>query len=454
MTNVNLREVVLDILLELEKEGTFSHLVITSALNKYQYLDKQQRSFITRTAQGTIERKLELDYIIDQFSKTPVRKMKPLIRCLLRMSVYQLQYMDSVPASAVCNEAVKLAVKRKFVSLRGFVNGVLRNISRNLDQVVYPDPVKEPLKYLSVKYSIPEWILSMWKKNYSKEQIVKILEGFAQRKKTYIRCNTGKVTMQELREHLEAENVTVNPVEGLSYAYEISGYDYLADLNAFQKGEFQIQDISSMLAGEAAAPKAHDYVVDVCAAPGGKSINVALMIPDGKVLSRDLTDYKVSMIESNADRLEIDNLTAQVWDATEYDPTLQEQADIVIADLPCSGLGIIGRKPDIKYHATEQGLKDLAQLQRTILSEVWQYVKPGGYLIFSTCTINRGENEENTEWFLKEYPFELCDLTQDMSECLSAIRSDITSDKGAVGIQLLPGIDGTDGFYIAKLRRK
>ena len=195
--SVNEREIVLDILLELNRPEAMSHLVIGAALKKYQYLLKHQRSFITRLAQGTLERRIELDYIINQYSKTPVRKMKPLIRSLLEMSVYQLKYMDNVPVSAVCNEAVKLAGKRHFVNLKGFVNGVLRNIARNDCACEYPDQNKEPVKYLSVRYSMPEELVAFFKKQADDTTVESILAGFYKEKTTYIRCNTKKLTVEK-----------------------------------------------------------------------------------------------------------------------------------------------------------------------------------------------------------------------------------------------------------------
>ena len=188
--DVNIRAVVLDILTEIEKEGEFSHITINNALLKYQYLDRTQRAFINRLSLGTIECRIEMDYILNQYSKTPVNKMKPLIRRIMRMAVYQIIYMENVPDSAACNEAVKLAAKRGFTGLKGFVNGVLRNISRNKDNITYPDKAKETKKYLSVKYSMPEWIIELWNTNMSYEEIEDILAGMKKDKKTYIRCNT------------------------------------------------------------------------------------------------------------------------------------------------------------------------------------------------------------------------------------------------------------------------
>lgn len=460
---VNLRAIVLDILMELNKPDIFSHVVMGNALVKYQYLDKQERSFITRLAAGTVERKIELDYIIDTFSKTPSAKQKPLIRAVLEMSVYQLKYMDGVPESAVCNEAVKLVGKRGFSQLKGFVNGVLRNIARNINDVKYPDRHKDIIKYFSVVYSCPEWIVKMWVESYSEETAENMLKSFGNANNTYIRCNTGRVAPQELKTHLEAENVVVDDIlldmsdntirnalgnieQGVNgedkneksllcvypNGFKISNYDYLWDLQSFKNGEFQVQDISSMLAGEGDIIKPGDYIIDVCAAPGGKSINAALKATEGRVEARDISEYKVALIESNLERLGISNVDCKVWDASVRDETAVGTADVVIADLPCSGLGIIGRKPDIKYNASPQKLKSLAKLQRDILSVVWEYVKPGGYLIYSTCTVNKGENEENVRWFTENYPFEQA------GECVT----------------LLPGINGTDGFFIARLRRK
>ena len=432
--DVNIRAVVLDILTEIEKEGEFSHITINNALLKYQYLDRTQRAFINRLSLGTIECRIEMDYILNQYSKTPVNRMKPLIRRIMRMAVYQIIYMENVPDSAACNEAVKLAAKRGFTGLKGFVNGVLRNISRNKDNITYPDKANETKKYLSVKYSMPEWIIELWNTNMSYEEIEDILAGMKKDKKTYIRCNTKKTDIAGLTAALEAEGVTVTN-EGIDkridYALKISGYDYLGGLKSFRDGLFFVQDISSMLASQGGFIKRDAYVIDVCAAPGGKSINAALMADIGHVSSRDISGRKVSLIKENAERLGIDNITYKVWDAVKKDEESVEKADVLICDLPCSGLGIIGRKPDIKYNVTYEKIKELALLQRKILSTVWEYVKKDGILIYSTCTVTPEENAENTEWLVNNYPFELIGKPE----------------------QIMPQ-DGTgDGFYIARLKR-
>ena len=426
------RELILGILLEVTRDGAYSHVALRNVLTKYQYLDKRERAFITRVTEGTLERMIEIDYILNQFSKVKVDKMKPVIRCILQSSVYQLKYMDAVPNSAVCNEAVKLASKKGFHNLKGYVNGVLRNISRNLDQVVYPDK-SDFVQYLSVRYSMPVWILKQWLSAYDAETVETMLEDFLKEKPTTVRCNLNQCTVAELTESLRKEGVEVQTHPRLSYALSISGYDYLANLESYRKGMFYIQDISSMLVTETADPKAGDYVIDVCAAPGGKALHMAEKLDGtGHVEARDLTDYKVNLIQENILRTGITNVSAVKQDATEADAASLEKADIVIADLPCSGLGVLGKKTDLKYKMTEAIQRELVALQRSILSNVQSFVKPGGTLVYSTCTIHKGENEENVAWFLEQFPN-------------FALEGEAR--------QLLPGVDASDGFFIAKFKR-
>ena len=447
-TNTNIRELVLDILIEVNEKDQYSHLVIRSVLDKYQYLDKKERAFLTRLAEGTIEHQIEMDYMIDSFSKVKVRKMKPLIRNLLRMSVYQLRYMDAIPDSAVCNEAVKLAKKRGFRQLSGFVNGVLRSIVREGDKLLYPDAAIEPKRYLEVKYSVPGWIINRWMKAYGYEQTETILSHFYQESPLTIRTNRTKCTPEELRTKLINEQVTVEKIGEIpaesgefkdaldrlwDYAYTISDFDHLQSLQTFQDGDFYVQDLSSMLVAEMAAPKKGDYVIDVCAAPGGKSSHIAeLMDGTGMVEARDLTEYKTNLIEENIRRHGLSNMKAVCMDATVFDRDSVGKADILICDLPCSGLGVMGKNTDIRYKMTEEKEKELVQLQRQILKTVIPYVKENGTVIYSTCTIDRAENEENAAWIEREFP--------ELS--LVAMK------------QMFPGEAGNDGFFISKFVRR
>lgn len=444
---INEREIVLEVLLEITEHGMYSHIVLRDVLNKYQYLEKKERSFITRVTEGTLEHMMEIDYILDQFSKVKVKKMKPVIRNIMRSAVYQMKYMDSVPVSAACNEAVKLAVRKGFGSLRGFVNGVLRNVARNLDQIEYPT---EPLKRLSIQYSMPEWILNLWLKAYDSDIVEQMLQAFQRETPLTIRCNLRMGTPKQLKEHLEAEGVTVKVHPYLEYAFHISGFDYLGDLESFQNGEFSVQDISSMLVSELAAPKEGDYVIDVCAAPGGKSLHMAEKLNgSGHVEARDLTEYKVSLIQENIERTGLSNVEAVQQDALIFDETSVGKADIVLADLPCSGLGVLAKKTDLKYKATKEGADSLAKLQREMLKNVQAYVKDEGKLVYSTCTINPAENMDNVHWFLNQYPeFELIDIHGSLCE---ELQKDV-KENGC--IQLLPGVHQSDGFFLACMKKR
>ncbi len=444
-----IREIALEVLMEVLERGGYSHKVLGAALLKYQYMDKQQRGFLTRLCEGTIERALELDYIIDHFSKVPVKKQKPVIRNILRMSVYQLKYMDSVPDSAACNEAVKLATKKGFYNLKGFVNGVLRNISRGINECNYPDKKRELGKYLSVVYSMPLWLVEFWLGIYSEQVVEDMLKAFCSVKETTIRVNLDKTNPTKLRELLEQQDIKVAQGTYFPYALKISGYNYLSSLEEFKQGYFQVQDESSMLVGEVASIKPGNLVVDVCAAPGGKSLHVAQLLKGtGKVLSRDLTLDKTALIEENNSRLGFSNIEVEQYDALTFDSRLENQADVVIADLPCSGLGVITKKPDIKYRVTKDDLTSLSELQKDILKVVSRYVKPGGTLIYSTCTINPLENEENVKWLESTKGFRLENLDSYLPQSL---LSD-TTKKGY--FQLLPGVHQADGFFVARLKKR
>lgn len=463
--SINEREIVLAVLLEVTENGQFSHIVLREVLSKYQYLEKRERAFITRVTEGTLEHMIEIDYILDQFSKVKVKKMKPVIRGILRSAVYQLKYMDSVPDRAVCNEAVKLAVRKGFSGLRGYVNGVLRSVARGLDSVQYP---KEKMEELSVRYSCPKWILDLWSRAYDTEVIEEMLNDFQQEKPVTVRCCLNRNTPEELKERLEKEGVTVAPHPYLSYAFQISGYDHLSELAAFQEGLFTVQDISSMLVAEIASPEAGAQVLDVCAAPGGKALHVAekLLLADermahenangnvirdiaGHVEARDLTETKVELIRENIERTGLTNISAVCCDASVPDQESEESADLVIADLPCSGLGVIGKKTDLKYKASPDGIESMVRLQQKILSCVQSYVKPGGTLVYSTCTVNPAENMDNVHWFLEQYPeFSLDDIRD---RICPELRDSVIED-GC--IQLLPGVHKSDGFFIARLVRR
>lgn len=457
---MNLRELILDMLMEMEKRKVYSNILIRNVLDKYDYLPAKDKAFIKRVTEGVLERRIQIDYIINAFSKVSVEKMKPFIRNLLRMSVYQLLFMDGVPDSAVCNEAVKLAAKRKFQSLKGFVNGVLRNIARRKEELIldkqsetsfYPDKREHPLEYLSVAYSMPEYFIVDWMKTYGLEETEKMLQAMLEIHPVTLRLKESLSTdeREALFSEMGKREIEVAAHPYLSYAYRLSHVDGVRNIPGFDQGLFTVQDVSSMLCVECAGIREGDFVVDVCAAPGGKSLHGAEKAGGtGQVLARDISARKVELIEENIRRQGFDNIKTEVFDALEYDGALEEKADVVLADVPCSGLGILGRKRDIKYNMTQEMLSQLPGMQRDILSTVWRYVKPGGILVYSTCTIRKEENEENARWFLEHFPFKAEDFS-------GKVRHIPRAETAAEGIlQLLPGIHETDGFFIGVFRRE
>lgn len=407
-------------------------------------LEQHEKAFINRIVYGTVENKIKLDYIINLFSSTKTNKLKLTILILLRMSIYQMLFMDHVPHSAIINEAVKLVKKRKMTNLSGFLNGVLRNISRNISSIEYPNEQTEPNEYLSVYYSFPKWLIDYLLEQYHYDTLKEVLEDSLKTPKICIRHNHLKGSMESLLECLKEDGL--NPLQGhiLPYAMYLEGTGSIRQLKSFQMGLFQIQDESSMLVGEVAQPNEGDYVLDVCSAPGGKTTHFAqLMNNKGKVIARDVSDKKIQRIEENCRRLGINNVVIEKYDATEFDDTLTDKLDIVLTDVPCSGLGIIKKKPDIKYNVSPKGIESLIQIQRVIVNNAARYVKKDGLLIYSTCTINKKENDENIQWFLDQHSnFELIPLGFEQIN---------TNDKGF--LQILPINDIADGFFIAKMKR-
>lgn len=447
----NTRETAFQILYQVLEEGEYSHLVLAKILKEEADADKRDRAFVTRLVEGTLERLLTLDYMLNQVSKTPVNKMKPVIRTILRMSVYQLRFMDSVPDSAVCNEAVKLAKTKGFHGLSGFVNGVLRNAARRREEWekenFYPDRKKKPVQYLSVRYSMPEWLCEYFIREYGPDTAEKIAMGSQRNPVTTIRCNRSRISEEELIKRLTSQGLTIEKGIYAENAWYLSGYDMLEKIPEFSEGMFQVQDESSMLVTELAELEKDQLVVDVCSAPGGKALHAANRLKElggGRVIARDVSEKKTALILENVKRMCADNIEVQVYDATQFDERLAGKADVVIADLPCSGIGIMAKKPEIRYRVTKEDQEELVKLQKEMLSVVHRYVKPGGILMYSTCTINKRENEENAREVCEKYGF-VPELKQE--------RLPKELKNTGEFLQLLPGVHACDGFFIARLRK-
>ena len=450
MAAENNRAIVLDMLMMVERDEVFSHHIIRDVLAKYDYLENQEKAFIKRLFEGTLERGIELDYRINKISSIKASKMKPLIRNLLRMSAYQILYMDSVPDAAAVNEAVKLCKKRKFNNLSGFINGVLRKLTIEGHSLPLPEEHKEPVKFLSVTYSMPEWIVEHFLSQYSYEKTKSLLDGLMKIRPVTIRFSSflTKEEQEALIAAMQNKGVTVRRHTFVKEAYCLENCENIALLPGFLEGKFTVQDASSMLAVQAAGIRSGDRVLDICAAPGGKTILAAEYAgTDGHVQARDVSESKAAQIEENTKRMRLSNVSIKIWDGVIQDEDAMNWADVVLADVPCSGLGVMGKKRDIKYRQKRETLNSIVTLQKDIMRRAASYVKPGGVLLYSTCTINPAENEEMAGWICSELGF----VTESVSDYLPPMPDLDTAKEGY--LQLFPDSHDTDGFFFAKLRK-
>ena len=480
----DLRKVAFETLLEYEKNNV-SYVPVKEVLDKYSYLEENERAFLKRLLDGVTERRITLDYVIDSFAKVPMRKQKPPIRVLLRLGAYQILYMDFIPDYSAVDECVKLARKKGLSDLSGVVNAVLRNISRNKENISWPDKNEDVVKYMSVKYSAPEWIVKLLISEQGEENARAVLECSISVRPVTARVNLSKTSVREvltkdlnegaedealkssasananalklsakanaLKSAAEDEALKSAPIIAPTFMKDLAvclkGAGSIADIRQVQDGLICVQDISSMLVCHIAGIKEEDTVLDVCASPGGKSLHAADMAVRGRVLACDLTQKKADKIIENVNRCGFKNVSVLVRDAAVHYEEFDNAADVIIADLPCSGLGVMGRKNDIKYNLKPEQIDELCRLSKRILKNIVSYLKPGGTLMFSTCTVSKRENQETVEYIKKELglravPF--YDLLPEELKCISAKD----------GFIQLYGKDGlTDGFFIAKFTK-
>ncbi len=392
------RLISLEVLLKWEKEGVNSDALLTQVLEVYAYLGRENIRFIKRLTEGVIENAILLDYLIDTKSRIKVNKLKPVVRTLLRQGMYQLYFMDAVPSHAAINETVRLAGLKHLGALKGYINGVLRSADRDRTAL-------DSIEDISVRFSCPEWITKLIKRDYGEEAAAQILKSFIGSEKLYIRVNSLKTGREELKIRLKGRGLTVKEVQDNEEALEISGVDMLSNLPEFKEGCFTVQDISSMSIGRLIdrykdlSSDKEIQVLDLCAAPGGKCCHAAQLLKGlGDVEARDVSERKLSLIRENASRLGLENILISLKDATVTDEDSVEKFDFVIADLPCSGLGVIGRKNEIKYRLREGDIEALAALQRRILDSSRDYARKGGKLIYSVCTITKEETSMQKEY--------------------------------------------------------
>ena len=440
--DVEIRKTALETLIQIEKNDSPSHLVLKDVLDKYDYLSKTEKALISTIVKGSIERRIELDYVIDSFSKTPSCKMKMPVRIILEMGVYQILYMNSYDTLAV-NSSVELARKKGFSSLAGFVNAILRNIVRNKDNLKYPD-IKDK-NYLSVKYSMPQIIVDLLTDQYGNDNTEKMLKASLESDYVRVRIkeNLTDVDKENVLKEFAKRGAEVIKTEGFDFLLNVKGMGNIGDYDSFRDGKIYIQDVGSYMLVKN-VPYG-EKILDTCAAPGGKSIFLSEIYPDAKITACDISEEKTSRIKENIERCHALNVNVQISDATVFNPEFKEAFDVVLSDVPCSGLGVIGKKADIKYRLTEESLKSIYELQRNILDNVSKYVKKDGFLVYSTCTVNKKENEEQVERLVSDGLFEYSKLK---------FLPDVIKDRENNGcLTLMQGIDDSDGFFMAVLKR-
>lgn len=432
------REVALGCLLAGEKQGAWSDGYLKNAIRQ-NGLSGRDAGLCTRLVYGVLQNQMLLDWHIDRRSSVPAEKMEPAVRGSLRLGLYQLLFLDRVPVHAAVNESVALAkAKSRNPRAAGLVNAVLRAVARERSMGL-PEP-----KELFIRYSHPEWLVKEFSRILPDSELEAALAADNAPVPTVAQVNTRKTSTDGLAAELTDAGVSVTPHPWLPDCLELAEIGNMEELPAFREGKFYIQDAAARLAVLAAGPKPGMRVLDACAAPGGKSFAAAIALGGtGEIRSNDIHPHKKRLIEAGAARLGLTNIKAGIMDARELDPALEERFDLVIADVPCSGLGIIRKKPDIRYKAPEP-LKGLPQVQKAILETVSRYVKPGGVLLYSTCTLLRRENEDVVAQFLMGHgDYVLEEFT---------LPGPIGRVEGIV--TLWTHRCGTDGFFIAKLRRK
>ena len=417
-----MRYTALKILEDILEKGKYSNLAIANGLSGMENKDK---ALVTNIVYGVLQNKMRLDYIISKYSKIPLKKISPDVLNILRIGVYQVIFTDKIPDYAITNESIKLVKKCRKTSASGFVNAVLRGVIRGDKEIKYP---KDRLEYLSMYYSCPIWICKMWDKMYP-GRLEDILKSMNDTPKFSVRVNTLKMSVDEFidlkggkRSKLQ-KDVVILP----------SGTDVKND-KLFKDGCYYPQDEASAMVAELLSPKKGQTVIDMCAAPGGKTTHIAqIMENEGEIIAFDIHKHKLDIINDTAKRLGISIIHTKLGDASVYNEQYCQKADCVLADVPCSGLGILRRKPEIKYTKNISDLAELADLQKKILDVSAKYVKKGGTLLYSTCTISDVENDAVTEDFLNK-------------------NEDFELEKAP--IRLLPCDDFSDGFYMAKFVKR
>jgi len=441
------RELAIFILIKTDM-GSYSNLLLNQYLTDD--ISQKDKALITQLVNGVIQNKLLLDYIISQFSKIKLSKLAPFVKNAIRLGIYQTFFLDKVPDFAAVNESVDLVKKYEGQKAANFTNAVIRNALRKKDLINFPDKSKDISRYLSIYYSFPPWMINRWLKYFGEDFTERLCKAFNEPPPLCIRVNTLLTNRETLLQQLKAEGVFAVPGKLTEEAIYILKSPPIHQLRSFKDGLFAVQDESSIIASLVVGPRANEQVLDVAAAPGGKTTHMAaLMQNQGEIISWDIHPHRVKLIENNANRLKATIIKAQIKDAKVLDVAIVNSFDKVLIDAPCSGLGVIRRKPDIKWSKKLDDIELLRKEQEQILFVCSKYVKPGGVLVYSTCSIDPEENQKVVEKFLaenKEFTYD--DIRPFVPKKL---QESLKSPCGQ--ITLFPHIHDTDGFFIARLKK-
>lgn len=431
------RQIAFEALLKIHRDGAYSNLAVDAALRENAHLDERDKAFVSNIVYGTLDRLILIDYNLSLYLNQPVRKLKPELHTILRMGVYQLLFMDKVPSRAAVNESVNLAKVNKSSFAASLVNAVLRRVSDN--GLKLPEGSDTDPNYLAIKYSCPEWLLSLWIEAYGLDNAIALAEKALEAPPLVIKVNTVKTTVEDLIWKLAEEGVVSERAEGFDDALIIKNSGSVEELLAYKDGLFHAQDFASQLCCKALDAQEGETVFDLCSAPGGKAFTIAeAMNNKGCVRAFDIYQSRVDLIKSGAKRLGLSNVYTYLSDASIFNENYG-LADRVLCDVPCSGLGIIRRKPEIRFKSRVD-IDNLPDLQYRILCNAIRYLKDGGRLVYSTCTLNPKENSEVCNRFLAEHPeFSVVKVFPELPR--------YTEDEPY--LTLMPHIHSTDGFFIA-----
>ncbi|MEW5763136.1 MAG: 16S rRNA (cytosine(967)-C(5))-methyltransferase RsmB [Bacillota bacterium] len=449
MEAIGARELTLKVLKAVEADGAYANIALNKYLEEHQP-SKLDRAFATELAYGVIRTLNTIDWVLARFLQKPLAAQTVWIRNILRMGVYQILYMDRVPPAAACNEAVELAKKYGTPGMAGFVNGVLRNVVRYRDQIVFPSLETDPVSHISLKYSHPTWMVERWLEEFGVEETIAMCRANNLTPPNTVRTNTLRTTREELAAALREEEVVVRKTRYAPEGLELKGFISLRTLKVYNLGLFQVQDESSILIGHAVNPASGSHVLDVCSAPGGKATHLAqLMRDDGIIVAMDIHPHKLALIEEACRRLGVRSVKTVAFDARELPARYAGWADYTLVDAPCSGLGVLRRRVDARWRKEAAQIPGLVKLQEAILDGAAGTVRPGGVLVYSTCTITREENLDQVEKFLARHgDFVL----EDLRPFLPPLVPERELARGY--IQILPHTHGMDGFFVARLRRR